>query len=72
MSESTVLLESLIDDIPRVALRAPVRDQIRDVVGHDLDQGSVVPSTGREPSWKLVVPHEDVATSNLTVGLRKA
>ena len=53
-----VVVQGLVDNVPRVTAGVPVRDQVGDVVLHHGDEGGVGPRGGRvgEPVWQLVVP----------------
>jgi len=58
----TVLVESLINDIPLVAVVGPSGSKSLDVILHNLNQSGVVEATLRNPSRQLRVPYQSVAT----------
>lgn len=58
---SSVLVESLVDDIPVRALALVTAHDSIDVVAHDRLQGLVVPVAVGNPAGKLAVPNEGVA-----------
>ena len=58
---SSVLVESLVDDIPVRALALVTAHDSIDVVAHDRLQGLVVPVAVGNPAGKLAVPNKSVA-----------
>ena len=62
-----VIGEGFIHDVPGVAAGAPVSDDGFDVVGHDGDEGCVVPGLGGEPGGEGVIPDQIVTADELAV-----
>jgi len=58
---SSVLVKSLVDDIPVCALALVTAHDSIDVVAHDRLQGLVVPVAVGNPTGKLAVPNKSVA-----------
>ena len=68
LTESTILVEDLVGDVPCVDLALVAANDGLDVVLHDRDQGGLVVDVG-DPGGDLAVPNKSVATDKLAVGL---
>jgi hypothetical protein len=58
---------TFVDDVPVCAFASVSCHDSLDVSRHNLDQRSIVESTVRDPSWKLRVPDEGMATHLFSV-----
>lgn len=68
VTEGSVVLEDLVDDIPMVDLALKLGHDGCDVVNHDRPQSSSIVDV-RDPGWELAVPDKSVASDLLAIGL---
>lgn len=65
-SETALLIEHLVDDVPVEDLSLPAAHEVVDVLLNDSGQGRLVADLA-DPSWKLRVPDKSVGTDCLVV-----